>query len=173
MKKNETGAGMIEVLIALVVCAIGVLGLMALQTSSGKSIQTTRFQQQANLALNELSSIIVANSVAAKASEFNANNLTSGTDLTAAKICSGANVCTLAERADYELATWFSSLKTQITSPRVKIVTTAESNGTKIAVQLLWDANLNQWSAGSLPAGDICAAKDTNYPCIEYSLWVN
>lgn len=172
--KKEAGAGMIEVLIALVICAIGVLGLMALQTNSGKNIQTTRYQQQANLALNELSAIIVANSVAAKNSEFNANNISSGSDITAAKNCSGVTICTLSERASYELATWFSSLKTQITSPRIKIVTTTpHNNGTKIYVQLVWDANLNQWSAGSLPAGEICAAKDINYPCIEYSLWVN
>ena len=101
--KKETGAGMIEVLIALVICAIGVLGLMALQTNSGKSIQMTRFHQQANMALNELSAVIVANSVAAKANQFDVNNIISGTDLTAAKNCSGVNVCTLAERASYEL----------------------------------------------------------------------
>lgn len=171
--KKETGAGMIEILIALVICAIGVLGLMALQTNSGKSIQMTRFHQQANMALSELSAVIVANSVAAKANQFDVNNITSGTDLTAAKDCSGVNVCTLAERASYELAAWFSSLKTQITSPRVKIVTSPENNGAKISVQLVWDANLNQWSVASLPVGDVCAAKDSNYPCIEYSLWVN
>ena len=37
----------------------------------------------------------------------------------------------------------------------------------------MWDANLNQWSEASLPVGDVCAAKDSNYPCVEYSLWVN
>jgi len=169
--KNQKGAGMIEILISLVICAIGILGLIALQTNSGKSIQTTRYHEQANLALNELSSIIIANKSAASA--FVVSNLSNGTDIYSppSKNCTSV-ACTASEQAQYELFVWFSSVKTKIPSPRINIATTSENNGQKVTIQFLWDANLKQWIA-SVPAGDKCAAKSVDYPCIEYSLWVN
>ena len=54
VRKKQAGVGLLEVLISLVVIAMGLIGLATLQTISLRQVQATRYQQQANGLLSDL-----------------------------------------------------------------------------------------------------------------------
>lgn len=67
---SQRGATLLEVLIALVILALGVLGMMALQTTSLKSNQTAMARTQATELANEITDLMRANQSLARAGSY-------------------------------------------------------------------------------------------------------
>ena len=67
---RQRGATLLEVLIALVILALGVLGMVALQTTSLKSNQTAMTRSLATELANEITDLMRANQSQARAGSY-------------------------------------------------------------------------------------------------------
>lgn len=169
--KNEQGFTLIEVLIALIIVAVGVLGHAKMQAKSMNIAQQSFFAQTANIALLDLSQRIRGN--AEIASNFEYSNLDDGNDVVSNKNCL-TSTCTESEFAMAELAEWFDHVKNSLPSPRFSVVATPEvsslgvvSNAVIYDIQIIWDA------AKTGNGSATCDVQQVNsYQCGSMSVWV-
>ena len=161
--KQQGGGGLIEVLISLLVIAIGLIGLASLQTTSLQQVQATRFQQQANQMLADLSERIISNPDAAKQGFYDGDYLGSTTPDAVASAGS-----TTASKAEYDRWLWYTKLQnTGLPSPRFKIATISGPNSGKfINITMTWDAKLKGVGAPD------CSGANRDYICNSLSVWV-
>ncbi|RBW46833.1 type IV pilus modification protein PilV [Psychromonas sp. B3M02] len=161
--KDEKGFTLIEVLIALIIVAIGVLGHAKMQAKSMNMAQQGFFAQTANTALLDLAQRMRANSDLAASFVF--SNLSDGADITASKDCS-SNSCDEDEFATEELAEWFDHLQNNLPSPRFSVEVDS-SDVNLYNLMLIWDAA--KTGVGSA----VCDTTALNsYQCGSMSVWV-
>ena len=98
--KSATGFTLLEVLVALVVLSIGLLGLSGLQTSSLRNNHSAFLRSQATLAITDIMDRIRANSDAANAGDY---DIAYGDSASATNCTSG---CTPEAVADMDLVEW-------------------------------------------------------------------
>jgi type IV pilus assembly protein PilV len=96
--KTNAGFTLIEVLIAVVVLAAGLLGLAALQTTTLSNNQSAYFRSQATQLAYDMSDRMRSNQVGVTAGNYNDAAAT-------ADNCEAIN-CTPAQMAGYDLAQW-------------------------------------------------------------------
>lgn len=162
VRKKQAGVGLVEVLISLVVIALGLIGLATLQTTSLRQVQATRYQQQANGLLSDLVQRILSQPVAAKNGYFDVNNL-NGTALPAVN----APGTTDQSKAQYDRYQWYLHLTSALPSPRFSISTSsAGTTGAFVAITMTWDASLKGVGAAN------CDGTNNGYVCQQLSLWV-
>ena len=142
---STSGFTLIEVLIAMVVLAVGLLGLAALQATSLKNNQSAYFRSQATQLAYDIADRMRTNVVALNAGQYNNRAAT-------ADNCN-ANTCTPAEMAGYDLAQWNQQIAAQLPSgvglvcidntPEDGQATAAQCDGSgdAYAVKLWWDDN--------------------------------
>lgn len=70
LNKKQTGSSLIEVLIAMVVLGIGILGLLALQATALKTNQLALTRTQASELASEISELMRSNRVAAEDGQY-------------------------------------------------------------------------------------------------------
>ncbi|GLS89544.1 hypothetical protein GCM10007916_06110 [Psychromonas marina] len=157
---TQKGTTLIEVLIALFIVAIGVLGHAKMQMKSMDVAQQASFSQVANTALLDLSQRMRAN--ADLASDFVVTNLANGNDIAANVDCSAA-VCTNAQFAQSELAEWFNHLQNNLPSPRFSV----EQSTDLYTLTLIWDTA----QSGTGTAGCVMA-NDDSYKCGSMEVWI-
>ncbi|WP_160060342.1 type IV pilus modification protein PilV [Psychromonas sp. L1A2] len=160
---KDKGFSLIEVLVALIVVAIGVLGHAKMQAKSMSLVQQNFFAQTANTALLDLAQRIRSNSDLADS--FIYSNLSSGDDITSNKNCS-TSTCTESEFATAELAEWFDHLQNNLPSPRFSIAVDS-SDVNLYNLMLIWDAA--KTGVGSATC-DTTALN--SYQCGSMSVWV-
>ena len=109
----QKGAGMMEVLIALLVLSIGILGLATLQSIGLKYNHQSYQRTQAVLQVYDMADRIRANSPGKVAAY---DNLTSTPGITTPGTnCNGFGVtCTFANRASYDIDSWGISLEANL-----------------------------------------------------------
>lgn len=121
-----------EVLIALLVLAIGLLGLAALQTIGIKLNQESYLRSQAVLIAYDIIDRIRANPVAKTAGSYNS---IATTDTFTAPACTGAGAnCTTGDIATYDLASW----KARIASTLPMGTGSISTNGNRRTVTIGW-----------------------------------
>ena len=106
---HERGFSLLEVLIALLVLSVGLLGIAGLQTVSLRFNHQSYERTQATLLISEMIEKITANPVATRAGAF--NNIPS-TDMSGTFVygsCPGS--CTATQLANYDLFRWKRSLE--------------------------------------------------------------
>ena len=139
-KKN--GFTLLELLVALVIVAIGALGHAKMQISSMRNAQRASFSQTANLAMNDLTQRIRALPNAALNGQF---NIVIGTGPTGSESCNDrddSNSCTRAEFASFELEDWFGEVSAILPAPQFSIVQdSSAASGSLFTLTLIWDAN--------------------------------
>ena len=127
--KNDKGFTMIEVLIALLVLSIGLLGLAALQANGLRSNFGAYTRSQAAILVNDMADRIRANPTAAVAGLYNAINAPAAdTDCTAAN-------CPTNKIRDHDTAVWYASLQNALPNG----TGTVTGNGTVFTVSVMWD----------------------------------
>ena len=108
---REHGFSLLEVMIALLVLSVGLLGIAGLQTVSLKFNHQSYERSQATLLISEMIEKITANPVATRAGDF--DNVTAG--LTAASYVgtygSCPTSCTSVQLANFDIFRWKSSLE--------------------------------------------------------------
>lgn len=157
---NNKGFTLLELLIALLIIAIGVLGHAKMQMKSMDMAHRATFSQTANTALLDLAQRMRANSDIAE--DFEGDNLTTGNGIPGAISCS-INNCSNAQFANAELAEWFTHVQTNLPLPRYSITKV----GNLYTLTLIWDAA----KTGSGSA--VCDTTNANsYQCGSMEVWI-
>lgn len=144
-KKTRTnrhaGFAMMEVLMTIVVIAIGALGLAGLQLSSMKYNKESAVRSNATLLAIELSDRMRSNMAGVKAGSYTENNGYALAQSTLAAIsaptCGTSSDCTSAQLANLDLANWRDSLLAAMPQGTGAVVPVA-SNGYVYDIVVMW-----------------------------------
>ncbi len=118
-KRSQEGFSMIEVLITVLVSAIGLIGMAGLQITSIKTTTVSVANTQAMIAINEIIDLMRVDFVAASNGEFNIDALDSnGTLRTFSATTAPSGTPTLAETMTY---TWFKNLDRQVSGVKAGV----------------------------------------------------
>ena len=130
--RKETGATLIEVLVAMVVLAIGLLGLAGLQATSIQSNHSAYYRSQATLLASDLADRMRANRTEALTNAYVIDFPTSST--------SNSVTGTSAEK---DIAEWLNQLAQTLPEGTGKI----EKDGTLVTISIRWNDTRGQIKA--------------------------
>lgn len=100
--KQQRGVALLEVLIALVISSVGLLGMALLQVNAMQHTHQGVMHSNSTYLLSDMADRIRANSEVADSGDY---DLAFGAAVAAGKNCESV-VCTEAEMADYDLEQW-------------------------------------------------------------------
>lgn len=123
---RERGATLIEVLIAIVVLSIGLLGLAGLQVTSVQSNHSAYQRSQASLLASDLADRMRTNRTQALTNAYVVDFQTSSSSNTV----SGT-------RAEIDIAEWLNNLALKLPDGQGKV----EKSGSLITIHVRWDDN--------------------------------
>lgn len=124
--RKETGATLIEVLVAMMVLAIGLLGLAGLQATSIQSNHSAYYRSQATLLASDLADRMRANRTEALTSAYLIDFPTPST--------SNSVTGTSAEK---DIAEWLNQLARTLPDGTGKV----EKDGTLVTISIRWNDN--------------------------------
>jgi type IV pilus assembly protein PilV len=167
--KRDRGFSLVEVLVALVVVSVGLLGLakmesLALSSTTVAGVRSVVAGQAANLAaMMHADQDYWQNSIVPTSTTF-----TSATIPAAAKVCTtpGANACSPQDMASYDLNVWATALKGVLPfySTAISCSTPTATAPASCAIQITWFDNAVAMTAqqtnGTITA---LAAQPTTY----------
>ena len=130
--RQQQGFTLLEVLIAIVVLSIGLLGLAGLQVSGLKSNNSAYQRSQANLLANELLDRIRANRAGLEAGYY--DDLFAGTVSDPDCITSG---CTVLQLSKYDAFLWQGAVANSLPSGRGTI--TGSGADSVFTITVMWD----------------------------------
>lgn len=141
------GFTLLEVLIAVVVLSIGLLGAAALNVTSLRFGHNSVLRSQASLLAVEIVERMRLNAVQARSSAYNfALNVALPT--TATTNCEATDVsCTPAQLAAFDRARWATRVSALLPSGDAAIATDTSVNPARVAVTLQWDDSRGQLTA--------------------------
>lgn len=140
-----SGATLIEVLISLLILAIGLLGMTGLQTVSLRNTQSAYLRTQASIASNDIVERIRANLQGVEANNYDAN---AGAATAACNTIAG---CTAGQLAANDIAEWKLALAADLPSGAGTVCADStpqdgtpaapacDGLGTQYAVKIWWD----------------------------------
>jgi type IV pilus assembly protein PilV len=123
-RKRQSGVGLIEVLVAAVILAIGLLGLAGLQTRSLQMNQSAQLRSQANYYAYEIVESMRVNRSAATAGAY---EISMGDDAP-----SGSSV------ADEAVARWINGIQAALPMKGDETGGSIEIDGTTVTVTVAW-----------------------------------
>jgi type IV pilus assembly protein PilV len=104
--RGQRGDTMIEVLVTIIILAVGVLGAAALQVTTLKNLSTSHSTSAAAIVADDFSERMRANPAAALAGNYNHSDPPSGSDADCV-----TNPCPVAaDLATYDMETWWAQL---------------------------------------------------------------
>ncbi|WP_066976792.1 type IV pilus modification protein PilV [Methylomonas lenta] len=159
MNKKSAGFTLIEVLVAVVVLAIGLLGLAGLQASSLRNNQSAYNRSQATQLAYDIADRMRANTIA-QANYLTATMAPTAATDQAADCEAVSTTCTPADMAENDLFEWNAALTTLLPSG-VGTITIA---GGIYTITINWDDNRDGDvdGDGGAPDGDTDADGDTD-----------
>ncbi len=143
MRRGESGVSLIEVLVGLVIIAIGLLGLMGMQARA-LSLQKDSFDRNAAADLiSQLGERMRANHLGFMDNRY-ASSFLPAASVGTGPSCVAATTCTAAELAQADLVNWHRSLRARL--PDAGAVVTASgptgaavgAGATSMRVTLIW-----------------------------------
>ncbi len=145
MRKLEVGFTLLEVLIALVLFSVGILGVGALLIVLQKTSNSSYVQQEAVQYAYDIIDRMHANQATTLAGGYNIPLL--GTPPPVAPPCLGFT-CTPAQIATYDLSEWLTQLNTNLPKGTGTIKTLGVGNYTTVTVTVSWNDSLTQKTLG-------------------------
>ncbi len=140
-KMSEKGFTLIEVLVAVLVLAIGLLGLAALQTTAMKNNQSAFYRSQATQLAYDMADRMRVNLANAQLYNGSTYITLSPTSANAQAGCTAiANACTAAQMAQQDLFEWNRDI-TSTTNGLPSGVGTIAVSGTIYTITINWDDN--------------------------------
>lgn len=134
---DQRGFSLLEILIAVLVLSIGVLGLAGLQFFGLKEGQTSYQRSQAVIFAYEMSDRIRANRTAAAGGSY---ALASGASLSAPGNDCSTGSCTAAQMAAYDIYNWYARVQASLPSGTASIACNDTCGlGRKMTVIVQWD----------------------------------
>lgn len=165
--RRQQGISLLESLIALVVAALGILGIVGVQLRTLSDTQTSVRREQAIRLIEDLSERMKVNPNAMA----NMSSYVSGWDatLTEGKKCSSA-ACTAPELAAYDLYLWKSFVRTALPLGDANLFVAAgedvESNRRQLGVMIRWRENERKGADSSyLSAINVAADGGSSASC--------
>lgn len=136
MRHRSRGFTLLEVLVAVVIVSLGMLGVAALLVTVHKADTSSYIQQQAVQTAYDMLDRMRANLQGAQAGYY-AGTYT-GTPATPPACQGSGNVCTAQQMATFDISQWTSSLD-ELPSGSGTIASAASSNGTiNVTVSVSW-----------------------------------
>ena len=135
--RQHKGFTLIEVLIAVLVLSIGLLGLASLQAASLRNNYSSYMRTQASQLVNDMADRIRANPTGATAGLYNAIG-PGGLPTTAPTGCQ-ATACNSTQMATFDTAAWGTLLNSRLPGGTGSVV--GNVGGTVFTVTVMWDDN--------------------------------
>ncbi len=149
-RRGQQGFTLIEILVSLIILAVGFLGLAALQSSSLQGTQNTYFRTQADLLANDMAERMRANRAAVQDGEYEFDGGAAPAD----PGCGGAGAdCDSAEIAAADLNEWLNWVQNALPAGDAIISQPLAGLWT---IQMMWDERRNG------AAGQDCDPNDEN-----------
>ena len=147
LQRKQAGATMIEILITVIVIAVGLLGLASLQAVSLRQTVNSQMGVQAQLLVQDLAEMIIAFDVEAEgAYEFAAVPAAMGTNCV-------TSACTKAQMAQYNVWSWAQNMSPVLPSYALSIGFDEPNRAYEIA--LSWNADrVDPYVASTCTAAD-------------------
>ena len=147
---KQSGITMIEVLVAVLILAIGLLGVAGLQSISLKNTADVFFEQQAMSSAQDLTNRIMANQDAASSGDY-----ADAPPTAAPSTDCSSTACSSAEMAAWDLWQWNDALTNGFGSPPSAAASvTWDSAKEAYEIAITWDAN----GAGSSYTAPTCSS---------------
>jgi type IV pilus assembly protein PilV len=131
--RNERGLTLIEVLVALLILGIGLLGVAGLELSGLKYSDSAASRSQAVYVVSALVDLMRTNPAAVSGATVTFNSSTSLT--TPSPDCDVAP-CNASQLATYDIYNWWQDTKTRLDSPTVTI---ANDGANLLTINLNWN----------------------------------
>lgn len=133
---TQKGFTLIEVLVAVVILAIGLTGMAGLQVISLRNGMQAQQRTQATLVAYDILDRMRTNVIAARAGDY---DTAIADDVTALALCFGvAADCTPAEFADHDRRQWRQALATYLSAGLGSIGTVAVGAQTQVNITVQW-----------------------------------
>lgn len=104
--ERSRGFSLVEVMVAIVILAIGLVGLASLQMTGLKNNQSAYHRSIATILANDIADRMKANPNGVKLGHYN-NGIAADV---AATVCEGNSICTASDMARYDLKKWNDAL---------------------------------------------------------------
>lgn len=149
----QKGVGLLEVLVSLIILALGMLGIAGMLLISNQANNSSYMKQQAIQSVYNIFDKIRANSQAAKEGNYNINNIGSNgvptTVPTPGAQCN-ASACTPTQLASYDTWSWLTTDVAQLPNGCGSITTAPSGSGnTVLTVTVQWDDTPAQTLVGA------------------------
>jgi type IV pilus assembly protein PilV len=141
IQQTNTGFGLIEILVSILILAIGLLGLAGLQATSINQNHSAYSRSQATQLAYDLADRIRSNSTAS------GNYITADTSTAVATTCTAASSCTPAEMAESDLYEWNLMLTSTLPLAEADV---SQISGT-YTITINWDDNRDSLVDGNDP----------------------
>ncbi len=148
----QRGVSLLEVMITMVIIAVGLLGLLGLQAKSMSGSKDTFDKKIAAELVAQMTERIRSNHLGFMADNYT-TSLAVGDAIAAAPVCGGATACTPAQIAALDLVNWQTDLRSRIPESGAYIVTspgagaTMLTNGTSVRITVTWMEQNSQTGA--------------------------
>jgi type IV pilus assembly protein PilV len=136
-RQSSRGFSLVEILIALVILGVGLLGLVGLQVSSLHASDGAYLRTQASILAYNLFDRMRANVDQAKASAYDRalDDAVETTNLN----CVGASAsCSASQLAEWDLAQWMEQVTAELPEGTASVTTTAVNGNSQVTVTLQW-----------------------------------
>jgi type IV pilus assembly protein PilV len=142
--RRQRGDTMIEVLVTIIIIAVGVLGAAALQVTTLKNLSSSHSASIAAIVAEDFSERMLANPVATLA-----DNYVHAAAPAAYPDCV-ANACSAADLATYDMGTWWAELNNVLPSASGQVTRIAGTNTFVLTVR--WDEDRSGSTGTNCPA---------------------
>lgn len=158
--RGQRGDTMIEVLVTIIIIAVGVLGAAALQVTTLKNLSSSHSASVAAILAEDFSERMRANPDEALDNDAYVHNAAPGTFPDCA-----ADACSMAQLATYDMGTWWQQLTAVLPSGRGEVTRNAGTNTFVLTVR--WDDD----RSGS--TGVNCPSQSTNdLECFRFNVTI-
>lgn len=134
---KQSGSSLIETIVALLISAVGILGVASLMLTSMRHNDATLARTQSTMLANEIYEMIRANLAAAEAGNYKLA-LSSALPYTTQTDCT-TSTCSITQIAAWDLAEWSARVGRVLPGADAAINVDASSNPMSIQVQLDFD----------------------------------
>ena len=140
-KKSQTGSSLIEMMIALLILAIGLLGQMALQMNSLRANQSSYSRSQAVFVANDIADRMRLNPAAVESGDYDAVD---STNIYADQGCT-ASGCSVSEQAKQDMFEWTGDINTIFPDATATVTkNTAITDQDVFLVTIAWNSNAHK-----------------------------
>lgn len=136
------GFSLVEVLVALLILSIGLLGLAALQTTSLKYNNESYYRTQATYLAYDIIDRMRANTVGVSNGNYDVPNATAVATARSSTASCGGSICSTSDLAGYDLRDWYNRMAAVLpgsTTPTTNYATISRDTATnEVTITMHW-----------------------------------